>query len=254
MPKSLSGMRILVTRPEHQAVQQTAMLRKLGADPVRLPLLAIEPYAEHSPEFQHIKSRILDLDLYHSVIFISPNAARIGADWIDQYWPQLPIGVNWLAIGQRTTDMLADYGITAFSSDQGYDSEALLQISALSNVKNEKILILRGCGGRDHLANNLEQRGAQVDYANLYQRGCPTYNAAELAAALDQIPDALLVTSGEALSNLHQIAADYLAKLQQQLLIVPSERIASQAAQQHWQRVRVASGPDDHAMIQALTV
>lgn len=252
MTKPLAGQRVLVTRPAHQAQDQIDQLTRLGATAVPLPLLQINAVTEDDPSYHPLKSRILDLDLYHSVIFISVNAARIGADWIDQYWPQLPLGVSWLAIGRRTTQALANYGITAFHSEQGYDSEALLAATPLQAIDGRKILIMRGQGGRELLADTLRQRGAEVDYADLYQRSCPHYSEAQLNSALTTPLDALLVTSAQALDNLQALAGPRLASLQHHPLIVPSERIASLAQQQSWQQVRVAEGPDDRAMIQAL--
>lgn len=254
MTSSLHNKRILVTRPAHQAGQQSDILASLGATVVQLPLLDIKPYNETDNEYPLIKTKILDLDLYSTVIFISPNAARIGCDWIDQYWPQLPISINWVAIGKATAAHLADYGITAIHSDQGYDSESLLSTPLLTNVDDQRILIMRGHGGRETLAETLTNRGAKTEYADLYQRQCPNYSAESIHDAFALPFDAILVTSGEALSNLHLIASDYLPVLQQQRLIVPSDRIASLAEQKNWQRVTVASGPDDHAMIQTLTV
>jgi len=252
MTEPLKQQRILVTRPAHQAQGQIDQLTALGATPVALPLQQINPVTEADPGYHPLKSHILDLDLYHAVIFVSANAARIGLDWIDEYWPQLPLGVSWYAIGRRTAEVLADYGITAFHSKNGYDSEALLAAEPLQAVDGQKILIMRGQGGRELLADTLRQRGAQVEYADLYQRQCPHYAEAQLDEVFATPPDAMLVTSAEALDNLQALAGPRLTSLQQHPLIVPSERIASLARQQSWQLVRVAEGPDDSAMIQAL--
>lgn len=252
MTEQLKNRRILVTRPAHQAQGQVDLLASLGATAVELPLQQITPVGESDPGYHPLKSRILDLDLYHSIIFVSANAARIGLDWVDAYWPQIPLGIRWYAIGRRTAEVLADYGITAFHSKHGYDSEALLAAAPLQEVDGQKILIMRGQGGRELLADTLHQRGAQVEYADLYQRQCPHYSDAHLNAVFATPLDALLVTSAEALDNLQALAGPRLTSLQQHPLIVPSERIASLARQQSWQQVRVAEGPDDRAMIQAL--
>ncbi|MBY4676909.1 uroporphyrinogen-III synthase [Marinobacterium arenosum] len=252
MTNPLHGQRILVTRPAHQAQGQAERLRALGADPVLLPCLEIQPVDEGTPEYLRAKCCVLDLDLYHSVIFVSANAARLGAEWIDQYWPQLPLRINWLAIGQRTAETLADHGITAFHSTAGYDSEALLESNLLHDVSGEKILIMRGADGREKLAVTLRERGARVDYADLYRRRCPRYSDSELQQALLPTPDAVLATSGEGLDNLSSLAAQWLQPLQSAQLVVPSQRIALKAEQLGWRQVRVAQGPDDRAMIQAL--
>lgn len=254
---ALQGKRVLVTRPAHQASGQIAQLQALGAEPVALPVLEIQPYNSPAHEYHLAKSQILDLDLFHSVIFVSANAARFGAELIDEYWPQLPIKVNWLAIGQKTAATLADYGIDAEASPLGYDSEALLHSPALQQVNGGRILIVRGQGGREKLAEILRERGASVEYANLYQRRCPGYPDETIKSSLHQPLDALLVTSGEGLENLLQLAhgsqnqfkTDSLLRCQ---LVVPSARIAEQAADAGFTRITTAAGPDDQAMIAAL--
>lgn len=254
----LHNKRVLVTRPSHQARNQIDQLKALGAFAVPLPLLAIRPFTAPEPAFHLAKSRILDLDLYQSVIFISANAARIGAELIDDYWPQLPIRVQWLAIGKQTAATLANYGIDAETTPLGYDSEALLASPLLQQVAGQKILIVRGLGGREILAETLRARGAQVDYADLYQRTCPDYEDNEIEAALFQpLPDALLITSGEGLDNLLRLATGNhqqfrLQPLLTRTLVVPSHRIAERAAQAGFTRIRTAAGPDDQAMIEAL--
>lgn len=257
-PTALQGKRVLVTRPAHQATPQINGLSALGAIPVVLPLLEIRPFSSPAVEFHHAKGRILDLDLYQHVIFISANAARFGAELIDDYWPQLPIKVNWLAIGRKTAAVLTDYGIDADSNPLGYDSEALLESPTLQQVRGQRVLIVRGQGGREKLAETLRERGAQVDYADLYQRVCPVYSDSDIEQTLhQQRPDVLLVTSGEGLENLLLLAPGSrqqfaLTNLLNCPLIVPSERIAQQARLAGFTRITTAAGADDQAMINAL--
>jgi uroporphyrinogen-III synthase len=257
-PGPLSGRRILVTRPSHQAEQQAALLRAQGAESVLLPLLEIAPLHETDPLFQHSKQCVLDLDLYHAVIVVSANAARLGLELIDDYWPQLPLGVHWMAIGASTAARLHDYGIQARHSKEGYDSEALLQAPELQQVEGLRILILRGDSGRETLACELQSRGARVDQATLYRRDCPVLQPDCVESAIYAAPlSAILITSGESLSNLIALAqqlkgTEGLAHLQPCPLVVPSQRIATLATAAGFKQVILASGPDDQSMIGAL--
>ncbi|UTW10996.1 uroporphyrinogen-III synthase [Marinobacterium rhizophilum] len=254
----LGGRRILVTRPSHQARQQAELLRAQGADPVLLPLLDIASLSAADPQFQHSKQCVLDLDLYHAVIVVSANAARLGLDLIDDYWPQLPLGVHWMAIGASTAARLHDYGINARHSHDGYDSEALLRTPELQQVDGLRILILRGDSGRDALASELQNRGARVDQAILYRRARPELPPDTIESAIYAAPlSAILITSGESLSNLVALAqqfkgTDGLAQLQPCPLVVPSQRIAALATAAGFKQVILASGPDDQSMIGAL--
>lgn len=253
--QTLAGLRVLVTRPAHQAEGLIDALQKQGAEPIPFPLLEIEPIDESDRgAYNLIKARILDLDLYAGVIFISPNAARIGEQWIDQYWPQLPVGIDWLAIGAGTAATLDSLGIHAYHVKNGFDSEALLADPLLENIAEKRFLILRGEGGRELLAETLRSRGADVDYADLYRRVCPRYSQAEIKSTIyAQRLSVILITSGMALDNLLELAGAE-SDLLETALIVPSRRIADLARARGFTRIRIADGPDDSSMIRALAV
>jgi uroporphyrinogen-III synthase len=147
------------------------------------------------------------------------------------------------------------------------NSEALLQAPALQAVAGEKILIMRGLGGRTHLGDALCARGAQVDYCELYERRLPPAAMAQMTAALNlgtkktgvisQINRKNLVTivtlhSGEALQNLRHILPALACAPQQPSLVVPSERIAQQATAAGFNKVYTAPNATEAAMLQAL--
>ena len=245
--------RILVTRPAAQAAGQSALLQQLGALPVELPMLKIVPTAESDSSYPLLKSRILDLDLYHKVIFISTNAVHQGIDLIDQYWPQLPIGIEWFAIGKQTATRMADEGLIAAQSDRGYDSEALLSLPQLQDIIDQKILIMRGQGGREKLAEVLQQRGAKVEYADLYSRQAPGYTSDEISSTIGTEKIAgVLITSGEALQNFTALLCTGRPQLFNTLIVVPSQRIARIAAGLGYTRVITASGPDNRSMAETV--
>ncbi|MGH1460509.1 MAG: uroporphyrinogen-III synthase [Neptuniibacter sp.] len=255
MPENLNNCRVIVTRPEHQSQNLINLLQAQGAEAVQFPLLQISAIEESSSEFQRLKQKILDLDLFQHVIFISPNAASFGYDWIDHYWPQLPIGIQWFAIGKKTAETLSNYGIDAYHSPLGYDSEALLLCPALKKISGEKVLIMRGQGGRETLANELRARGAEVSYAELYIRSCPEYDNTTIVQTLDPAPDCILFSSGAGLENLVSLinrTTLSIDSIKNSHIIVPSDRINAAARAAGFKRITTASGPDDQAMLQAL--
>src|SRR5690606_24015304 len=172
----LQGLRVLLTRPHPHNDNLQAALTANGAETRSLPLLAIESVAE-TPA---LRQSLMNLDLYQAIVVVSPNAAHLGLERIEQYWPQLPVGLDWLAVGKGTANQLAQAGIRALVPDDGHDSEALLRRPRLQEVAGQRVLILRGQGGRELLSETLRARGARVDYAELYRRSPPALEAAQV--------------------------------------------------------------------------
>lgn len=252
-------MRVLVTRPAHQANAFCQQLEDLGAAAIRLPLLEIVPLDAAAAENALLRQQILNLDLYQQIIVVSANAARYAGELIDTYWPQLPTGIHWHAIGQQTAAVLAGYDIHAQANPHGFDSEALLRAPQLQDVSEQRILIMRGQGGRELLATELQQRGARTEYAELYLRRQPDYTQQQINSTIYSPLDAICITSGEALENLFTLLAsqqeqtpERRGQIQATRLIVPSKRVAEIATRYGCSRVQIAEGADSQAMLRAL--
>tara|TARA_R110001583_G_scaffold21499_1_gene81692 strand:+ start:4961 stop:5794 length:834 start_codon:yes stop_codon:yes gene_type:complete len=252
----LAGQRVLVTRPEHQADALCASLIALGAEAIRFPTLNIRPTTKDDHDYPHLNNCFLNLDQYHAVIFISANAAKIGYDWIDHYWPQLPVATLWLAVGAATGRCLSQLGLPASAAGGSMDTETLLALPQLQQICDSKILICRGQGGREQLADELRLRGAKVDYADLYQREIPVYSQPEIKSIIYKSAiSAILVSSGEGLCNLLNLTKQPDSKksaLSNTPLVVPSQRVAILAQQGHFNHIEVAANATDAAMIDAL--
>ena len=254
----LSGQRVLITRPSGQADSLTRALQEKGADTVRFPTLEIQRAEDYCATLEPLKRCFLDLDNYQLVIFVSSNAARLAWDWIDSYWPQLPLGVIWLAVGEATRKTLLELDIPAHSPQNGMDSEALMALPALQQLENKRILICKGSGGREYLAEQLRAKGASVDYAELYRREIPKYSAQDIESIIyKSLPSVMLVSSQQSLENLEQLCGGEngslpIHQLRQLPLIVPSQRVAQKAHQLGYSQVNIAQNATDSAMINAL--
>jgi len=253
----LQDQNILITRALDKQPSLAALIDSYGATAVPLPCLDIKALDTNSVEFGIAKQQILDLDLFDIVICISTNAARIAGELIDQYWPQLPVKIKWLAIGKASAKALAGFDIDA-QIMLGSDSEALLAHPALQSVANKKVLILQGNNGRELLLKSLTSRSAIISQAILYNRLIPVYTDQQVENSLyNSALSAILITSGEALCNLTTIARGSsrqfdITSLQSTLLIVPSTRVAQIASTQGYLNIKVASGADDQSMLNAL--
>lgn len=253
---NLAGRRVLVTRPAGQQAPLLDRLQEAGAIPVCLPMLQIEPVpvqGDTAPA-QALRESLQHLERFSRIIFVSTNAVQHALAALRQLGVVWPPALKAHAIGTATADALAAAGIVSRAPAAGaaMDSESLLALPELQAVAGERILIVRGVGGREHLAGVLAARGATVGYAEAYRRRCPQYGPAELAV-LAPLPDAVLAASGETLQNL----AGYLRRVSQQRwqdvpVVVPGARVAAVAREEGFRRVITASRAADAAMLEAL--
>lgn len=252
---SLSGVSVLLTRPAAQAATVADAIRERGGKVLSLPLLDIVPIAERSA-VERLKTLILALDNYDIAIFISTNAATLGVEWIDSYWPQLPTGIEAYAVGPGTAEILRQLPWPVHCSDTGVTSEDLLALPGLQNVTGKRIALFRGEGGRELIAESLRTRGARVDYLELYARHVPQY---QRDVVLQQIEDeginVVVTTSMQILESLLALLGPAItssATLQKLCVIVPSQRVSEHARSAGFTDVINAGGADDQTLLRTL--
>ena len=256
LTSKLSDLRVLVTRPLHQHASLCSAIEDNGGEAKHFPLFAIEPVNEPIL-VQQIKTKVENLDNYQLIIFISTNAVKFGALWINDYWQRFPVGVGVLAMGPSTARKVSielDCGVV--TSDAGASSEDILLLDELADISGSKVAIVRGIGGRELLAESLRQRGAEVDYIEVYRRMPTQKSGEELATVLRQENiNIFVVTSGESLARLDRLIKDTVQlayTIRSIPIIVPSNRVAKDAAQLGYTKVKLALGADDEAIINAL--
>lgn len=244
-------MRLIVTRPQAQAQALVDELRAAAVDAVALPLIDIVPAADARPLHQAWR----DLPGYALLMFVSANAVQHfmrlrppGAAWP----PQLLAG----STGPGTSAALRDAGAPADRlvepGGEVFDSEALWQQLRGRDWQGRRVLVVRGEGGRDWLAEQLRERGATVDFVAAYARRPPRLDAgarALLDAALAQPHRHLwCFSSSEAVANLARWAPQ--ADWRQAAAAAPHPRIAAALQQLGFGSVRLA--PADAAALAAM--
>jgi uroporphyrinogen-III synthase len=235
----LAGLNIVITRPREQAVDLHRRIEQLGGKSQLFPLLEIE--AVHDE--QVLREQLSHLNQTDLAIFISPNAVRYGMAAI-RAAGELPASLKIASVGQGSAKALHELGIArVIAPTERFDSEGLLALPELQKVAGKRVLILRGDGGREILGDTLKARGAIVEYVTCYLRSKPDLDAGKLLAAE---PDAVTVTSSEALRFLWEVLAEQdKAKLAAVPLFVPHNRIAEAAHEQGWLQVNVTESGDD---------
>lgn len=243
---------ILVTRPAGQADRLCAGLLAAGYRSVHQPLLAVSPIVLDAAQQDIPKT----LASYAHCLFISSNAARYGLDCLLAGRSGWPHSVQCYAVGDSTADVLRAAGIVVQTPGVEMTSEGLLALPSLQSVTNERVLIVKGEGGRAALRESLIARGAHVDELRCYRRSPPDLAPEALQDLLvEQQVVCILVSSGEALDNLVELLkpADNTHLTHRRCaLVVPSARVAEQAQAAGWHDVAVAANASDDAMLAAL--
>jgi uroporphyrinogen-III synthase len=238
----LAGRCVLVTRPRGEAEALAARIRAEGGSALVFPTLEIQP----QPLSDASRAALHDLPRARLAVFISANAVRHGLPHIEATggWPpQLAAA----AIGQATAEALRAHGVPKpLAPPAGGDSEALLALPALQAVTGWTVLIFRGVGGRETLAEGLAARGADVRYVECYRRAAPAADAGPLQAALAEGSlDAAVASSSEGLRNLLQLAGNASAALHALPLVVTHDNIAQAARALGFLQVSVARDAQD---------
>ena len=240
---ALAGRVVLVTRPAGQAEDLVGRVRSAGGEPFVFPTLAIEPV----PPSAHAIALLCHPDAFSWAVFVSANAVAHGLPLVLQAgaWPP---GLRAAAVGAGTAAALRAQGVPqVLAPAAGGDSESLLAFSDMQRVSGQGVLVFRGIGGREHLAETLRARGAQVEYVECYRRVRPAADPEPLRARLRRGKvDAITAASAEALANLLEFAG---AELTSELLALPvfvsHVNIAGAAQRLGFRRVWVTPTSDE---------
>ncbi len=151
--RPLFGKRVLVTRPRRQASELAHGLVLLGAVPIILPAVEIQPPADWAP----VDRALANLQAYHWVVFTSVNGVHaflgrlqeIGRD-VRSFGP-----VKLAAIGPKTTEALQEYYLKPDLVPQKFQSEDLARVLKKNLQPRQRILLARADRGRDLLYKEL---------------------------------------------------------------------------------------------------
>lgn len=225
------------------------MIQAAGGLATLFPALEIRDVEDPKP----LLALVARLDEFDLAVFISPNAVNKAMSLITAH-RALPPGLRCAAIGRGGVKELARFGVTnVIAPARRFDSEALLDLPELQDVREKRVVIFRGDGGRELLGDTLSARGASVNYAECYRRGKPNLDAAPLLKswARNEL-DAVTVTSSEGLRNLcEMIGAAGRQWLRKTPVFVPHPRIAEVARELGLTRV-IVTEPADEGLMKAL--
>ena len=247
----LKGAQVLVTRPVHQAGNLCSLIEEQGGVAIKFPTLAIVAMDDCA----EIQDTLARLDSYQWLVFISANAVTMHGNHSDSDKIKKFKSARIAAIGNATARALVNAGWSVdLIADSSFNSEALLAMPELQQIMGQRFLIIRGQGGREELATVLQNRGAIVDYLDLYKRIIPESDCSQVKSLLEQDKlDVITITSGEALQNLLvMLEKCFQERLFDIPLVVVSNRIRQIAAELGFKRIAVAKSPSDSAILETV--
>lgn len=243
-------MAVLVIRPEQQGKELCQMLQENGIPAILQPLIDLTPSQPDGDLFP-LPPSTAQVDV---VIAVSQHAVRFSDQLLRQQNQSWPLNVRYLAIGQKTAQLLSKLTQQQVHYPNISDSEHLLEDEWLTSVSGCNIVILRGNGGRDHLATQLTSRGANVIYREVYQRELRPFDAeSRVALWQNSQVDRLVVTSFEQLELLtSQLPTHYHSWLFTLSIYVPSERIARLAKSMGFRNAITVGSASNSDLVAAL--
>ena len=165
--RPLFGRRVLITRPKHQAEPLIRQLERLGAVPLRLPLLKIRPPEDFGP----LDAAIAKMQEFDWLVFSSRNG-------VDGLMNRLKFhgkdaralgSAKIAAVGAKTAEALANYHLKADAVPSSeFSSEGLVE-NLRDAVRAQRVLLVRANRGRDHLRAELSKI-AEVQQVSSYEQ------------------------------------------------------------------------------------
>jgi uroporphyrinogen III methyltransferase/synthase len=180
--RPLLGQRIGICRAREQASEVLDRVLALGAEPVVMPLIAIEPPAD----FTAIDAALDRLTEYDWIVFTSSNgvAGLMSRLWQRGFDARRLHHAKLAAIGDGTAAALAEWHLRADLVPTTFRAEALAT-ALVTHVAGQQVLWARASRGRDVLPTELRAAGARLDELVVYQN----LDVATLPAAAQELLD-----------------------------------------------------------------
>lgn len=236
--KPLLGASIVVTRPTDTAAALKRAVRELGGTVLSLPAIVLAASDDAKRTGQDLRvARNCD-----AVLFLSPAAVRFA------YAACPPLRfrgkTRLLAVGESTARAVKRHtGGEVIWPRHRQDSEGLLELPSLADVRGQQVAIIGAPGGRELLTQVLKSRGAKIRPIHVYQRKAPRYTRRHLEPLEQADPPLItLLTSAEALRNLGEhLPLHLFARLAGGDLVVSSARLAMLARERLFLQIHVAA-------------
>jgi uroporphyrinogen III methyltransferase / synthase len=160
---SLTGSRVLVTRPREQAPALANAIRALGGEPVVYPTIELAPPTDWSA----LDAALANADRYAWLVFTSPSAARFTCARAEAIGVrERLVGPRIAAVGAETARTVTALGLRVdlvpTEAEQRQEGLAAAFLHA-GLAAGTRVLFPQAVGGREHLREVLVSHGCAVD-------------------------------------------------------------------------------------------
>jgi len=200
---SLEGKTILITRQREQSQELVEEIRQSGAMTVVIPMIRIL-----DPEsWAACDNAIAELPDYTGIIFTSGNAVERFLQRCELKDVFSPVFTSFevYAVGERTKELLREYGIQATFTPEHYSAASLQDWFRPENTSGKRFLFPKGNLTREELPRHLRSLGALVDEVDVYRNSSPTAETLQEVSArfLHREFDVVTFASPSAVKHFH---------------------------------------------------
>ncbi|MCF2858572.1 uroporphyrinogen-III synthase [Pseudoalteromonas sp. SMS1] len=157
-------MKFAITRPQGKGDELATELAKNGISALCSPVLKLE----------HVKvsqAQLVAVCEAEIIIFISQDAVLNFAAQLQKAAIPLSTHAQLVAVGLQTADAITQHFARDAIVPERQDSEGLVALPVLQHVAQTRVALVKGRGGRAHIAKVLKTRNALLTTCSVYERG-----------------------------------------------------------------------------------
>ena len=181
-PAPLTGVRVVVTRPSHQAAGLLAAFRAAGAHAEPLPLIEVGPPDDPAP----LERAARDIAAYHWIAFASANAVDA---LFGRLSSGLPAAVSAAAVGPATAEARRRHDVEPALVAEDRLAEGLATELSHRIAPGTRVLLPQPPDARPTLAEELTRAGAGVHTVIAYTKHASPHAPTRARALFgDEVP------------------------------------------------------------------
>ncbi|MCO6501259.1 MAG: uroporphyrinogen-III synthase [Vicingus serpentipes] len=185
----LKNKRVVITRPKDKIAPFSEKLKKLGAEPVELPLIQLSSI--NQPELLATYQQ----QQFDWIVFTSYNAVHTFFEVVEVASVHSKIAV----VGPKTMEALEEYNLTASFVPLVYTAAALVKEMPL--LENQTVLLPQSAIAKKDIELFLKERKAKVYSVKSYENKKISYTPSELKSLFKNGVDYITFTSGSTVKS-----------------------------------------------------